>query len=336
VEFVAVGIWSISNGWKADKIVSLDEDWATQQVPFPRFNLRLKEGQSLDEFIDEVEKNVDALIGESTLNEYKAYKNLVKHKKRVNRVFSELGAETAHRSPRPGVDKKALAVAVASYSAAPPKAPRRKSAKKRKSSACDTSSSLVRPEKTKSLESSKRKRNASEGISDAEIQAASGLAQLGQKKAKKAVKNVVVSTVQRIPSAFSDDETTDDLRPTGFSSCLWCDLRFNVRRSCTPGFENKFVDVETFQMTLPKFRRTSLILLMTLLLRVHPPKSLPLKIELLPNLLMTWRGPCKGVVILLKTYLWSRHAKSFPKGKTPLLRLLPSMNVSVRPLGENY
>jgi uncharacterized protein YaaR (DUF327 family) len=63
-------------------------EWATQQVPFPQFNLRLREGQSLEDFIDEVEKKVDALIGESTLNEYKAYKNLVKHKKRVNFVFS--------------------------------------------------------------------------------------------------------------------------------------------------------------------------------------------------------------------------------------------------------
>jgi DNA-directed RNA polymerase subunit N (RpoN/RPB10) len=35
------------------------------------------------------------MIGKSTLNEYKAYKSIVKHKKRVNRVFSELGAETA-------------------------------------------------------------------------------------------------------------------------------------------------------------------------------------------------------------------------------------------------
>jgi hypothetical protein len=71
----------------------------------------------------------------------------------------------------------------------PPKAPRRKASKKgiRKSEAGDISSSTVHPEKTKSVESSKRKRKASEGVSDAEIQAASSLAQLGQKKAKKAV-----------------------------------------------------------------------------------------------------------------------------------------------------
>jgi hypothetical protein len=186
------------------------------------------------------------MVGESTLNGYKAYKNLVKHKKRVNHLFSELGVETALRSRPPGVDKKVLTVAVASCSAAPPKAPRKKSLKKGRRNAGDTSCSIVRPEKTKSLESSKRKRKASEDVSDAEIQAASSLAQQGQKKAKKVVKKIVVATVQRVPSAFSDDEMTDKLRPTSFSCCLWCDLRLNVHRSCTPGSENEFVDVETF------------------------------------------------------------------------------------------
>jgi hypothetical protein len=60
------------------------------------------------------------------------------------------------------------------------------------------------------------------------------------------MRKIVVAIVRRIPSAFSNDEMTDELRPIGFSSCLWCDLRFNVRRSCTPGSENEFIDVETF------------------------------------------------------------------------------------------
>jgi hypothetical protein len=109
------------------------------------------------------------MIGEYTLNEYKAYKNLVKQKKRVNRVFSKLGAETSFRSRRPGVDKRAPAVAIASCSAAPPKAPRRRSLKKGKSSTGDTSSATSCPDKTKSLELSKRKRKAFEGVSNAEI-----------------------------------------------------------------------------------------------------------------------------------------------------------------------
>jgi hypothetical protein len=117
------------------------------------------------------------MIGESTINEYK---NLVKHKRRINRVFSQLSAKDSFRSRRLGVDKKAPAVVVASCSAAPPKSPRR-SSKKGKSSVGDTSSAIICPDKTKSLESSKQKRKTSEVVSDAEIQAASSLAQLGRK-----------------------------------------------------------------------------------------------------------------------------------------------------------
>jgi hypothetical protein len=59
-------------------------------VPFPRFGLQLKEGQSAEEFMDEKEKKVNAMIGESMMNEYKAYKNLVKHKNRINCVLISL------------------------------------------------------------------------------------------------------------------------------------------------------------------------------------------------------------------------------------------------------
>jgi hypothetical protein len=57
------------------------------KVPFLKFGLQLKEGESAEEFMVDIEKKVNAIIGESTLNEYKAYKNLVKHKRRINRVF---------------------------------------------------------------------------------------------------------------------------------------------------------------------------------------------------------------------------------------------------------
>jgi hypothetical protein len=62
------------------------------------------------------------------------------------------------------------------------------------------------------LESSKRKRKASKNISDAEIQAASSLVKLCRKKSKKVVKKVDVAVVQRVPSAFSDDEMIDEPR----------------------------------------------------------------------------------------------------------------------------
>jgi hypothetical protein len=108
----------------------------------------------------------------------------VKHKKRINRVFTEVCGENSFRSCCPGIEKKAPAVAVASCLAAPLKAPKGKSSKKGKGNTDETSSSVVRPEKTKSLESSKRKRKSSEAILDVELQAASSLAQLSRNKIK--------------------------------------------------------------------------------------------------------------------------------------------------------
>jgi hypothetical protein len=195
--------------------------------------------------MDEVEKKVNAMIGESTMNEYKAYKNLVKHKRRINRVFSEVSGEKSFHSRRPGLVVKVPVVVVACCSAAPLKAPRRKSSKKGKKDTDETSSSAVRLEKTRSLESSKRKRKSSEVVSDAELQAASSLAQLSRKKTKKVVKKIVVAEVRRVPSTFDNGMIVKPSQK-GFFSFLWPDLRFDVRRHCTPGSENEFVDVETF------------------------------------------------------------------------------------------
>jgi hypothetical protein len=240
-EFVAAETWPISHGWAPTEIATFNMNWATQEVPFPRFGLQLKEGQSAEEFMDEIEKKVNAMIGESTMNEYKAYKNLVKHKRRINRVFSKVCGENSFRPRCPGIEKKAPAIAVSSCSAAPLKAPRGKSSNKRKGSTDEPSSSVVRLEKMKSLESSKRKSKSSEAVSDVELQATSSLAQLGQKKIKTAVKKVVVAEVRHVPSTFDDDVIVEPSRK-GFFSYLWRDFR---SRS-TPGSENEFVDVESF------------------------------------------------------------------------------------------
>jgi uncharacterized protein YktA (UPF0223 family) len=101
-------------------------------VPFLRFGIQLKEGQSAEEFMEEIEKKVNAMIGKPTMNEYKAYKNLVKHKRRINRVFSEVCGENSFRSRRPGIENKALAIVVSSCSAAPVKAPGRNLQRKEK------------------------------------------------------------------------------------------------------------------------------------------------------------------------------------------------------------
>jgi hypothetical protein len=128
-EFVAARVWPISYGWAPTKIVNFNVNWAAQEVLFPKFDLQLRDGQSANDFMLEIERRVHLMIGEYTMNEYKAYKNLVKHKKRINRVFSEICGDKSFRSRRPGRNLKMHAVVVASCSAAPPKAPRRRSSK---------------------------------------------------------------------------------------------------------------------------------------------------------------------------------------------------------------
>jgi hypothetical protein len=38
-------------------------------------------------------------------------------------------------------------------------------------------------------------------------------------------------------------------------SFFWPLLRFNFREHCPSGSENEFMDIDSFQMLLPKFRR---------------------------------------------------------------------------------
>jgi hypothetical protein len=109
--------------------VHFNVNWAAQEVPFPKFGIKLREGQSVDAFMVEVEKKVNLMIGEYTMNEYKAYKFLVKHNRRINRVFTEVCGDKSFNSRRPGRKLKVPAVAVAICSAAPINAPRRKSSK---------------------------------------------------------------------------------------------------------------------------------------------------------------------------------------------------------------
>jgi hypothetical protein len=60
---VATEVWPLSEGWKPLEIVFLDVDWDSQKVLFPQFGLRLKHGQSLEDFILEVEEKVNEMVG---------------------------------------------------------------------------------------------------------------------------------------------------------------------------------------------------------------------------------------------------------------------------------
>jgi hypothetical protein len=258
-EFTAARIWSIPYGWAPTEIMNFNVSWTAQEVPFPKFGLPMRDGQSADNFMLEIERRVNLMIGKYTMNEYKAYKNLVKHKKRINRVFSEICGDKSFRSRHPGRKLKMPAVAVASCSAAPLKAPRRRSSKSSTLIIDETTCSSVQPAKTRSLESSKRKRKSSEQVSDAELQAASSLSQMklvavkicsdeacccqNLRKSKNAVKKIVAAEVRRVPSILDGDVFTGPSQK-GFSS--WPFLRFDFHEQHTPGSENEFVDVGSF------------------------------------------------------------------------------------------
>jgi hypothetical protein len=81
--------------------VNFNVNWAAQEVPVPKFSIQLRDSQSADDFMLEIERRVNIMIGEYTMNEYKAYKNLVKHKKRINRVFSAADTNLSLPTPRP-------------------------------------------------------------------------------------------------------------------------------------------------------------------------------------------------------------------------------------------
>jgi hypothetical protein len=167
----------------------------------------------------DVEKRVNLMIGVYIMNEYKAYKNLIKHKRRINHIFSEVCGDKSFNSRRPGRKLKIPAVAITNCSAAPISAPRRRSSKSGLATADETTASGVKPTKTKSLESSKRKRKSSKQLSDAELQAASSLARMSRKKSKKAVKKVVSAKVRRVPSAFDDNLFMETVSQKGSSPC---------------------------------------------------------------------------------------------------------------------
>jgi hypothetical protein len=298
----------------------------------------------------EIEKRVNVMIGEYTMNEYKAYKALVKHKKRINRVFTEVCRDKSFSSRSPGPKIKVPAVAVASCSAAPINASRIRSSKRGSSAISESTSSGVKPSRTRSLESSKRKRKTSERTSDAELQAASGLAQMSRKKLKKVVKKVSSSGVRRVPSAFDDDVFVGAGSQKGF--CFWLCLTFEtiVRRVLRT---SSWILI-LFQMLLPKFAKR-----LYLLLPLRPlllPKLLPLlkpPLLLKPLLLMSLcplapvtrlppnsprnlNSPFKGGRIVSNVLPCSKFGRLFPKIRLPLLLWLLLTRVLVRLIAASY
>jgi hypothetical protein len=266
------------------------------------------------------------------MNEYKTYKALVKHKRKIYRVFYEVCGDKSFPSRRPGRKLKIPAVVVASCSVTPPKAPRRRSSKSGLATADETTSSGIQPTKTKSLESSKRKRKSSEQISDAKLQAASSLAQISRKKPKKAVKKVVSSGVRRVPSAFDDNLFIERVSQKG--SYFWPLLRFNFREHCSSGSENEFMDNDSFSDATPEVQKevipdaaTKPLLLLLLLLFLS---LTTLTMKHLLILARSLNSPFTGVKIPSKMPPCSKFVRKYLKAKLPLLPWLHLTRALVR------
>lgn len=91
--------------------------------------------------------------------------------------------------------------------------------------------------------------------SKAEIVVASSLADLRKKKAKKAVKKVIVKDTPRVSKALSDDED-DEHHPSGDSHNFCCSMKFSSHSTYTPTLESEFVDIETFSDKEPEDQTT--------------------------------------------------------------------------------
>jgi hypothetical protein len=169
---------------------------------------------------------------------------------------------------------------------------------------------------------------------DAEIQAASSLSQLGQKKIKTAVKKIVATEVRRVPSAF-DDDMINKPHPKGFSSCLWCDLRFNIRRSYSPSSENELVDIESFSDGVTGAEKATTDSVVISDARGAAPQPSSPQDKDSPEFTRIWRGLFREKKVLLKNFLWSKHVKNFPRARILLPRPFPSTRVLVHPTGES-
>jgi hypothetical protein len=78
---------------------------------------------------------------------------------------------------------------------------------------------------------------------------------LRKKKAKKAVKKVIVKDTPRVPKALSDDKN-DEHHPSGDSHNFCCSMKFGSHSTYTPTLESEFVDIKTFSDKEPEDQTT--------------------------------------------------------------------------------
>jgi hypothetical protein len=123
-------------------------------------------------------------------------------------------------------------------------------------------------------------------------------------------------------------------RPKGFSSCLWCDLRFNIHRSYSPGSENELVDIESFSDGITRAEKTTTDSVVIADARGVAPHPSP-QDEASPEFTRDLEGTIQREKILLKIFLWSKCMNNFPRDRILLPWSLPSKRALVLRTGEN-
>jgi hypothetical protein len=121
----------------------------------------------------------------------------------------------------------------------------------------------------------------------------------------------------------------------GFFPFLWPDLRFDVRRHCTPGSENEFVHVETFSDDVAEVQKEVTTPVATAAAEVADPQPSGPQDEASSKFTMelemtVHRGenPVQDVSLV-------GHVKIFLKARIPLPLLLPSIKALVRHIVVN-
>jgi hypothetical protein len=147
-------------------------------------------------------------------------KALVKHKRRVNRVFSKLGVEAALRSRPPALKRK---FRLLPWLPAQPLHPRLRGTKLRRKGKELAKLVIFLPLLfvLKGLSPWSLVRGNTRLLTVFPMPRFRQLRVLlswDRRKLRRLLKRIDIATVQRVPSTFSDDEMIDEPRPKGFSS----------------------------------------------------------------------------------------------------------------------
>jgi hypothetical protein len=127
----------------------------------------------------------------------------------------------------------------------------------------------------------------------------------------------------------------DDLHATGFSSCLWCDLRLNVRRSCTRGSENEFVNVESFSDDVAEVQKDVTDAVAVAETEGTTSQVFALKDIASPEFIEDLERTVQRREDATENLPVVETCEELPEGQDPSPSVAAFNEISVRPIGEN-